>query len=325
MRSFSSLQERVIPFLGNLLPKLTAKLALAARNPSRPHFNHYLFETISISIRIVCTSNSGAVGSFEEALFPIFQGILQQDIQEFVPYVFQILSLLLEQHNSGTIPEPYMVLFPCLLAPVLWERPGNIHPLVRLLQTFIQTGAAQISASQKVSLIEHFPDDNLSPYMKNVFVLLFHRLSSSRTTKFVKGLIVFFSLYAVKYGASNLITMLDSIQPDMFGRVLEKVIIPDVQKISGNVERKIAAIGITNLLCECPEMLEGSYSRFWTSLLQALIGLFELPEDESTLPDDHFIEIEDTPGYQAAYSQLAFANSKEHDPLNGIVLYNISY
>lgn len=51
MRSFSSLQEHVIPFLGELLPKLTEKLSFVARNPSRPHFNHYLFETLSISIR----------------------------------------------------------------------------------------------------------------------------------------------------------------------------------------------------------------------------------------------------------------------------------
>jgi hypothetical protein len=76
--------------------------------------------------------------------------IFSSDFSEFVPYVFQILSLLLEQHKRGTIPEPYMVLFPCLLAPVLWERPGNIHPLVQLLQAFVQTGAAQISASQKL-------------------------------------------------------------------------------------------------------------------------------------------------------------------------------
>jgi exportin-2 (importin alpha re-exporter) len=50
--------------------------------------------------------------------------------------------------------------------------------------------------------------------MKQVFFLLFHRLSSSRTTEFVKGLIVFFSLYAVKYGAGSLIGMVDSIQPE---------------------------------------------------------------------------------------------------------------
>jgi exportin-2 (importin alpha re-exporter) len=49
----------------------------------------------------------------------------------------------------------------------------------------------------------------------------------------------------------------------MFGRVLEKVIIPDVQKISGNVERKIAAVGITNLLCDSKEVMDGSYSHLW--------------------------------------------------------------
>jgi exportin-2 (importin alpha re-exporter) len=49
----------------------------------------------------------------------------------------------------------------------------------------------------------------------------------------------------------------------MFGRVLEKVIIPDVQKISGSVERKIAAVGIASLLCDSKEMMDGSYSHFW--------------------------------------------------------------
>ena len=44
---------------------------------------------------------------------------------EFIPYVFQILSLLLEMHTSS-VPEAYMVLFPFLLMPVLWERFGNI-------------------------------------------------------------------------------------------------------------------------------------------------------------------------------------------------------
>ena len=67
-------------------------------------------------------------------------------MQEFVPYVFQILSLMLElRGGEGNVPEPYMALFPHLLVPVLWERPANIHPLVRLLQAFIQTGAQQAS------------------------------------------------------------------------------------------------------------------------------------------------------------------------------------
>lgn len=51
MRTLNVLNESVIPYLGELLPKLTEKLAVVAKNPSKPHFNHYLFESLSISIR----------------------------------------------------------------------------------------------------------------------------------------------------------------------------------------------------------------------------------------------------------------------------------
>lgn len=51
------------------------------QNPSKPDFNHYLFETLSISIKIVCKSNISAVSHFEDALFPVFQEILQRDVQ----------------------------------------------------------------------------------------------------------------------------------------------------------------------------------------------------------------------------------------------------
>ena len=103
MRSFSCLQGEVMPFLAHLLPVLTMKLQEAAKNPTKPHFNHYLFETLCLSIKIVCTGQPSAVDNFETVLFPIFQLILTEDVQEFVPYVFQILSLLLEVHNPGNV------------------------------------------------------------------------------------------------------------------------------------------------------------------------------------------------------------------------------
>lgn len=51
MRSIFVLQEVSVPYLGQILPKLTTKLQIVAKNPSRPQFNHYLFETISLSIK----------------------------------------------------------------------------------------------------------------------------------------------------------------------------------------------------------------------------------------------------------------------------------
>ncbi|KAG5308621.1 XPO2 protein, partial [Pseudoatta argentina] len=344
MRSFGILQEAVVPYLANLLPKLTEKLAIVSRNPSRPNFNHYLFETLSLSIKIVCKTNPEATGSFEQALFPIFQGILQQDIPEFIPYVFQILALLLELRLTQDIPEPYMVLFPCLLSPVLFERQANIHPLIRLLQAFISHGSNQIVAQDKTSallgvfqkliaskandhegflliqsIIEHFEPNILEPYMRQVFVLFFQRLSTSKTTKFVKGLIVFFAYYIIRYSSSSLITIIDQIQPQMFGMVVERVFITDLQKISGEVERKVVAVGISNLLIDCPAMLEAPYNTYYPRLLAKLIEFFELPQDQSLLPEDNaFPELDDAVGYQVGYSQLICARNPRKGPLQNI-------
>jgi hypothetical protein len=57
---------------------------------------------------------------------------------------------------------------------------------------------------------------------------------------------------------------------------------------------------------------------FRTPLLQALIALLELPEDDSVPDDEHFVEIEDTPGYQAAFSQLVFAGKHDSDPCGDV-------
>uniref|UniRef100_A0A8C5AWA8 Exportin-2 n=1 Tax=Gadus morhua TaxID=8049 RepID=A0A8C5AWA8_GADMO len=341
MRSFSLLQDAIVPYIPTLIDQLTQKLLLVSKNPSKPHFNHYLFESLCLSIRITCKANPSTVGSFEEALFPVFTEILQNDVQEFVPYVFQVMSLLLEIH-SDSIPSSYMALFPHLLQPALWERAGNIPPLVRLLQAYLEKGAPTIASSaadkipgllgvfQKLiaskandhqgfyllnSIIEHMPPESIMQYRKQIFILLFQRLQSSKTTKFIKSFLVFINLFGVKYGAIALQEIFDSIQPKMFGMVLEKIIIPDVQKVSGPVEKKICAVGITKILTECPAMMDTEYTKLWTPLLQALIGFFELPEDDSTPDDEHFIDIEDTPGYQTAFSQLAFAGKKEHDPI----------
>lgn len=344
MRSFGILQEIIVPFLADLLPKLTEKLAIVSKNPSRPNFNHYLFETFALSIKIVCKTHKVAVSSFEEALFPIFQEILQQDVLEFLPYLFQILALLLELRTTQDIPEAYLALFPCLLSSVLFERQANIHPLNRLLRAFISHGAHHIVAQDKTngllgvfqkliaskandhegflllqSIIEYFAPNVLEPYMKQIFVLLFQRLSSSKTTKFVKGLIVFFAYYIIRYGSNNLVTIIDQIQSRMFGMVVERVLIADMQKITGDIERKVTAVGMSNLLIDCPAMLERPYNTYYPRLLATLVEFFELPQDQTSLPEDTILpETEDTPGYQVGYSQLLCARNPPKDPLEAI-------
>lgn len=343
MRSLSTLKEGVIPYAETLLKELVSKLTLVCQNPSKPHFNHYLFESICCIIRSSCKVSQQMATKFEEALFPIIENILVQDVAEFLPYIFQILSLLLELRPPPVSPA-YMTIYPHLLSPTLWERAGNVPALVRLLQAFIERAPVDVVSDNKLtnllgvfqkliasksndhegfyligSMVEHIDMLVMKPQMKDVFTLLFRRLQSSKTTKYVRGLIVFVCLFAGKHGGSELLQLVDSIQPKLFSMLLEKVLIADVQKVSGSTERKICAIGITKLLTETPEMLSSIYMSLWIPLLQTLISLFELPEDSTTPDEEHFIEVEDTPGYQTTYSQLVMAGSKDYDPFQSLI------
>ncbi|CAH0717735.1 unnamed protein product, partial [Brenthis ino] len=350
LRTLACLREAALPYVGEALPKLAAMLAQVAKNPCKPHFNHYLFETLSLAVQLVVKSNPSAITAFEDALFPIFQDILQNDIQEFMPYVFQMLSLLLELRGSsgagggaGAGAEAYAALLPCLVAPPLWERAANVRPLVRLLCAYVLHCSDLVLASGKLNamlgvfqkliasktndhegfyliqtMLLKFGESVMQQYTKQIITLLFQRLSSSKTTKYVRGLIAFLGFYTAHFGADPLIDLVDSVQANMFSMYVSRVLVPDVQRVSGALERKAAAVGCVRLLCHSERFRDGPLAALWPAVLQALIGLFELPPDESTLPEDHFVEVDDAPGYQPQYAQLACARAAAGDPLASI-------
>jgi len=343
MRVSLVLQELLEPYLDEMLAKLAALLTAISKNPSKPNFNHYLFETFGVMIRAVCLKNKQNIQKFEAHLFPIFNYVLEQDITEFIPYSFQLLSLVLELQDQ-TVPAVYHELFPFLLMPMLWERPGYIPALTRLLQAYIEKAADTIVV-QKImpvlgvfqrliasksndhyafnilnSLTEYLPPAVFSEYIKQVLFLLFQRLNSSKTTKFVKNMLVFLSLYAYKYNSNTLFELIDTLQQGMSVMVLEKLFIADLQKVSGKLERKICAVGAAKILSETQFLFSNEANlKIWSTLLECLICLFELPEDSSTPDEEHFIDVEETPGYQSTFNQLYSASKKEADPFSGQV------
>jgi exportin-2 (importin alpha re-exporter) len=46
--------------------------------------------------------------------------------------------------------------------------------------------------------------------------------------------------------------------------VLEKLFVPDLQKVSGNLEKKICAVGVIKIITECAILLtEERYNQIW--------------------------------------------------------------
>jgi exportin-2 (importin alpha re-exporter) len=63
------------------------------------------------------------------------------------------------------------------------------------------------------SLILHLPSIHLSNYLKDVFIVIFTRLTKAKTQKLVKCIVIFFCYFVVKFGADELIARVDTIQP----------------------------------------------------------------------------------------------------------------
>lgn len=152
MRVIITSRQDMIPYVNVIMGKLTSILAIVSKNPSNPKFNHYIFESIGALIRFICPISEAALAEFENMCFGPFQTILSQEVQEFTPYVFQLLAQLLEQHKGTELTEAYVALLAPLLNPGLWEQ-GNIPALVRLLQAYLEKGVSSILANNQLEPI----------------------------------------------------------------------------------------------------------------------------------------------------------------------------
>ncbi|KAJ3086862.1 Exportin-2, partial [Quaeritorhiza haematococci] len=237
MRVIALSQDGILPFVNEVLVKLTNIIKLISQNPSNPKFNHYVFESLAALV----SKNAEFVLQFEQALIPYFEAILTQEVAEFMPYVFQLLSQLLDFHRAG-IPDMYRTMLPPLLQPNLWESHGNIPALVKLLSSFLARDIQDILAKRQLqsflgvcqkliasrmndhhgfellyAVFEHTPSDGLMPFVNNIFILLLNRLTSSKTSKFSRGFLSFISFLFIinKPGldADTILNVFNTIQP----------------------------------------------------------------------------------------------------------------
>lgn len=168
-------------------------------------------------------------------------------------------------------------------------------------------------------LMVYYPSNELLTNMRQIFSLLFQRLSLSKTSKYAKCVIVCFCFYAWKFGATPLVELIEGIQNKLFNMVLERLFIPEICHINNDLDRKIVAVGVTKLLTECSLMLTDRFAQYWPSLLQILVELFELPATKAIFENENAAEaplLIDC--YQTAFSQLSYAQPNVQDFLSDI-------
>jgi exportin-2 (importin alpha re-exporter) len=105
-------------------------------------------------------------------------------------------------------------------------------------------------------------------FLPGIFDFCFKR---KKTMKFNRNFITFFSLFVGKHGGPVVMSVIDALQPGLAAMVLNNIVLPNLQKVHGLVERKICAVGLTRLLLDTPAFLTGDYAAIWPKLLGAAI------------------------------------------------------
>jgi len=339
MRCLSIAREDIVPVTQTVIEKLTSALGRVAKNPRNPQYNHYLFESIAVLIRSVCSKDTNYTDAFESLLFPPFQTVLQMDVVEFVPYVFQVFAQLLE-YRSG-LGAAYTALFQPLLTPALWERKGNIPALTRLMQAYLKKGGKELASAghlsgilgvfQKLlasrssevnafdllsSITLHVPTEVIQSFLQTLFQILLTRLQQGKTPRYTRLVTQYFALFIGKFGPQIFMKQLNNVQQGLASMLVVQVWLPRLQNdLPQRLEAKTQLVGLTKLICETPDLLKDSHGQqIWCQALASVLKLVSSPEcsfsSKRTDEDDFEVQV----GYDATYSRLHFAARALTDP-----------
>ncbi|KAL7424789.1 importin-alpha export receptor [Cryptotrichosporon argae] len=343
MRVIITARSALVSVHEPILNRLVAILGEISKNPSNPRFNQYIFESLSALIRFVVEAQPSALPTFEKALFGPAEVILAQDVTEFIPYIFQILAQLLELHLPTDLPGEYQALLSPLLTAALWEQRGNVPALARIWKALLMRGASVVVANGQVqgllgifqrligskinevfafevvqALYEFVPIDVMRPFSQTIFMLLLNRLQSKPSTQFTQSFVYFLCLlFAVNnVGPDVVVSILDGIQPGLFGSLMNGVVLPNTQKAPVR-SRRLIEVGLTRLLTKSDAILTEPNVAFWTPAFFALLDLFNLPQDITYADDLAQLDPEDA-GFQSSFSKLGASEKAAHDPAAGV-------
>ncbi|QPG77000.1 hypothetical protein FOA43_004394 [Brettanomyces nanus] len=353
MRVLLTAEDSLQDATSDLLQQLLKVIQIISKNPSNPKFSHYTFESVCVIIK----SNRTNVDNYFQIIKPTMLGILSQEIQEFIPYSFQILAFCLEIYPPGKpVPEEYSQLVKPLCSPAVWESRGNTPAIARLLSAIVKyvpslffsgehltpiLGVFQKLISSKVNdhlgfelmetILLSIDIQYLEQYLKQIGIIIMSRLQNFRTEKFVKRFIVFLCWICCLPSSRDMenknhlnsqfvINFIDNIQQGLFGQVLDNFIIPHIATFNNLQDKKILIVGLTNLLVENSSSLD---NQKFINALKETLKLLVSDSIKNYMNIDENMELlmdldNEDMTFGSSYNQLNIIQTRPSDPVRQI-------
>ncbi|KAI1005838.1 Importin alpha re-exporter [Podosphaera aphanis] len=308
MRVLFVIKDSVLPIADSVLPHLIKITEIISQNPSNPKFYFYHFEALGALIRFAAPNHPK---NLENDICTPLVGILQNDVQEFMPYVFQLFAALLECRPKGSLPHYHQDLFDHVLTSTLWESRGNIPALARLLSSLLSRSSSEIMAGRVDRIIEisriltgkvrhelyvyafdilealiEAPTSSselptIEAHFPNILTILLSRLNPKSPDRYKQRFIRFYHLVSSRnesgMGADFYIRHAESLQSGVFTNIYLNYILPVTQQLTRPLDRKLAVISLTKTLTDSQSFAEIYTKSGWAKTCYALLELLENP------------------------------------------------
>lgn len=335
LRLSSVAREAMAPFLDTLFSTLVEIVVAVTANPSNPLFNHYLFEAIAALVRF--NGNENTVVKFEAALILPLSKILQDDVTEFGPYVFQVMAQLMSLHK-GVLPATYAGFMAPMLTPSMWDRRGYVPGMVQYIDVFIRKNSAAVVSANQIQPIlgvfqkllaskstDHlglqildsvfltFDAKTINSYLVTIVRVLLERVQRAKTAKLCQKLICSLSIFVLRYGVRAVKVTFDSLQENMLAMFIRQVWIPEVIAIRKPVQRRLCSVALSELACGADDLcLNVPYFELWPQMLNTNVALTEgivvdKEEEPGDTEEEQAVHLGGGESYAASHSQLKWA------------------
>ncbi|KAI0129235.1 putative mportin-alpha export receptor [Hypoxylon sp. NC0597] len=312
MRVLIVMNTGITNFVDMVLDHLVGITIIIKANPSNPRFYYYHFEALGA---VVSFGSSGGASKIEERLWGPFNAIITEEVNEFIPYIFQILAKLLELDPSGALPNHYQALVPSLMQPTLWETRGNVPALTRLLAAIIPRASRSIVAENQVqpilgifqnllrvkkteqnafdlleAIVVSIDRSALEPYFKEILSLLFIKLQGAPSESFKTRFVRFYHLVSARVeaglGADFFVSQVDLVQNNLFVQIYLSIVLPVSDTLARPVDRKLAVISFAKSMGDSAAFAQ-RYQKGWRFTCEAMLKLLlNPPKVTSGIGDD---------------------------------------
>eukprot|EP00768_Dysnectes_brevis_P003979 gnl/Dysnectes_brevis/2818_a3438_1377.p1 GENE.gnl/Dysnectes_brevis/2818_a3438_1377~~gnl/Dysnectes_brevis/2818_a3438_1377.p1 ORF type:complete len:938 (+),score=103.58 gnl/Dysnectes_brevis/2818_a3438_1377:234-3047(+) len=149
-------------FASMLVAKETHVLKHCVATDERASFVHELMEALAAALSVLRghleAGTEGAIESFDQAeaiCFDVFQLVQQADQEEIMPFIFQLLSLMVacKRVTTSELSGPYLGAFEAAVNPQNYTISGNVPALAMLINAFAAHFSEWAAANGKMEVM----------------------------------------------------------------------------------------------------------------------------------------------------------------------------